>query len=283
MDDRVEDVLLPELASLRRWLRAGSTGVLFAGEGKWDPFAWADGALDALVAIGVVSEEEAGRWRARFRETMRGVPDAAVDQQVRERAHAYVGELLARIPRDRKAGLEASFEFEDVLNALRHIEIFSDGELRVWFDRLNERLGRVQGPTRGDGERQCTLSELRRVVVGPPERRGGIRVVGFEMYDDGVVLRWHLVRLAPDAQGHVPPLPDEVEGEEAARRAREPSFALNDDLGTAYRFHSGGAGRAGSAFGPSVSTGHALFTPSVPPQARTLSAATDAFQFEVVL
>ena len=282
MDDRVEDVLLRELASLRR-LRAGSTAVLFASEGESDPFAPADGALDALVAIGVVSDQEARRWRTRFRETMSGVPEAAVDQEVRERAHAYVGELLAQVPAGRTAGLEASIEFEDVLNALRHVDIFSEGELRMWFDRLGERRGRIEAPAAGEREPRFMLSELRRVVVGPPERRGGVRVLGFEVYDDGVVLRWHLARLPPDAEGHVPPLPDEVEGEEAARRAREPSFALHDDLGTAYRFRSGGAGSAGSAFEPRVSTGHAAFTPTVAAQARRLSAATEAFQFEVVL
>lgn len=257
--------------------------VVFAGEGEWDPLAPAEGALDALVGIGVASEEEAGRWRTRFREAMGKVSEAAVDREVRDRAHAYVGELLARIPRDRAAGLNASTEFQDVLNALRHVEVFSEHELTVWFDRLDERLGRSEAPARDDREPPSTLSELRRVVVGPPERRGGVRAIGFEIYDDAVALRWHLARLAPDAEGHVAALPDEVEGAEAARRAREPSFTLHDDCDTPYRMLSGGAGSAGSSSGSLVWSGDTIFTPTVPAAARRLWAATEPFRFEVAL
>ncbi len=257
--------------------------VVFAGEGEWDPLAPAEGALDALVAIGAVSDSEAADWRTRLREAMGGVSEAAVDHDVRDRAHAYVGELLARIPPGRSAGLEASTEFQDVLNALHHVGVFSEREMSRWFDQLDERLGRPEARDGDDVERDARLGQLRQVIVGPPERRAGVRVVGFEVYDDAVLLRWHLVRLAADAEGHVPPLPDEVEGGAAARRAREPSFTLHDDRDTAYRMHSGGAGSAGSSSGSLVWSGHAIFTPSIPADVRRLWAVTEAFRFEVVV
>ncbi len=281
MEERTEDFLFRELHGLRR--SRTSAMLVFGEEGEWDPLARTEGALDALAAIGAISDDEAGLWRTRFRAAMDGVSEEeAADEAVRRRAGAYVTGLLARTPAETRPALEASSELEDVLNTLHHVGVLGERDVSGWFDRLAERLGRPQ-PPEDDGEPGARLSELRRVVVGPPERRGGVRVVGFEVYDDAVVLRWHLARLAPDAEGHVPRLPDEVEGEEAARRAREPFFLLHDDCDTAYRMHSGGAGSASSPSGSRVWTGNAVFTPTVAADARRLWAATEAFRFEVVL
>jgi hypothetical protein len=278
VDQRVEDFLLRELAGLRR----GHTAVFGRGR-EWDPLVPAGGALDALAAVGAVSDGEARLWRDRFRKWTEAPPKEATDEAVRDRAHAYVRHLLAALPPERTAGLKDSTEFQDVLNALHHVGVFSEREMSWWFDRLDEHLGPSEAPTEDESERACRLSELRSVVVGPPERRGGVRIVGFEVYDDAIVLRWHLVRLAPDAEGHVSRLPDEVEGEEAARRAREPFFTLHDDCGTAYRLHSAGAGSAGSSFGPRVWSGNVIFTPTLPSAARRLWAVSDPFRFEVAL
>lgn len=266
MDRRGEDFLLQELARLRR-RRSGST----------------EGALEALLAIGALSSDEAELWRNRFRDAAAGSPDEPLDDSVRERAHAYVARLLAAVPPGRDTGVETSRELRDVLNALHHVGVFSERELRGWFGRLGERLGRPEAPLEEDAEPRCRLRELRRVVVGPPERRGGVRVIGFELYDDGVVIRWHLARLPPNDEGRVADLPDEVEGGESARRPRAPSFSLHDDCGTPYRGHSGGAGSARSSPGARVSSGHRIFTPAAPEAARRLWAMTEGFRFEVDL
>jgi hypothetical protein len=60
-------------------------------------------------------------------------------------------------------------------------------------------------------------------------------------------------------------------------------FTLHDDCDTAYRLRSGGAGSARSPFGPRVWSGNAIFVPTLPAAARRLWAASDLFQFEVVL
>lgn len=279
MDQRTEDFLERELAGLRR----SHTGLaVFGAGGEWDPLAPAGGAVDALVAVGAVSDDEARLWRDRFRKATEATSEA-VDEGVRDRAHAYVAQLLAVLPPDRAAGLKASTEFRDVLNAFHHVGVFSEREMSRWFDRLGEHLGHSEAPAEDETERVCRLNDLRRVIVGPPERRGGVRVVGFEVYDDAVVLRWHLARLAPDAEGHLARLPDEIEGEDAARRAREPLFTLHDDCDTTYRRRSGGAGSARSPFGPRVWSGNAIFVPTLPAAARRLWAASELFQFEVVL
>lgn len=278
MHQRTEDFLIREFAGLQR-----SHTAVVGGGGEWDPLAPAGGALDALVAVGAVSDGEARLWRDQFRKGIGATSREALDEAVRDRAHAYVARLLAALPPERTAGLKASSEFQDVLNALHHVGVLSERDMSTWFDRLDLQLGRPEGPPEDETERACGLTELRRVIVGPPERRGGVRVVGFEVYDDAVVLRWHLARLAPDVEGHLSRLPDEVEGEEAARRAREPMFTLHDDCDTSYRLHSGGASSAGSSFGPRVWTGNAIFTPTLPAAARRLRAASEPFQFEVVL
>jgi hypothetical protein len=279
VDQRTEDFLVRELAGLRR----SHAGVaVFGAGGDWDPLAPAGGALDALVAVGAVTDDEARLWLDRFRKATEATSEA-LDAGAGDRAHAYVGQLLAVLPPDRTAGLRASTEFQDVLNALHHVGVFSDNEMSRWFDRLDEQLGHSEAPAEDDTERACRLNELRRVIAGPPERRGGVRVVGFEIYDDAVVLRWHLARLAPDAEGHLSRLPDEIEGDDAARRAREPLFTLHDDCDTAYRLRSRGAGSAGSSFGPRVWSGNAIFAPTLPPAARRLWAASEPFEFEVVL
>jgi hypothetical protein len=249
----------------------------------WDRLAPAEGALDALAAVGAISDDEGRLWRARFREATEAPSEEAPDAAARDRGHEYVAQLLAELPRDTTAGLRASAEFRDVLNAFHHIGVFSDRDVHRWFGQLDDHLGLRAARTEDETERPCRLREFRRVIVGPPERRGGVRVVGFEIYDDAVVLRWHLVRLAPDAEGHRSRLPDEVEREELARRAREPSFTLHDDCETAYRLHSGGAGSAGSSHGPRVWSGNVIFTPTVPAAAGRLWATSEAFQFEVVV
>lgn len=280
MDQRTEDFLVREHAGLRR----GHEGLIVTGGGgEWDRLAPAEGALAALLAVGAVSGDEAGLWRSRFREASGGGAEPVADAAVRERGHAYVAQLLAALPRNRMAGLRASAEFQDVVNAFHHVGVFSRRDVDRWFERLDEHVGSPEAHAEEETERACRLSELSRVIVGPPERRGGVRVVGFEIYDDAVVLRWHLVRLARDDQGQIPRLPDEVEDEEAARRAREPSFTLHDDLETTYRLHSGGAGSAGSSYGPRVWSGNVIFTPTLPAAARRLWAVSERFRFEVVV
>lgn len=108
-------------------------------------------------------------------------------------------------------------------------------------------------------------------------------MTSFEIYDDAVALRWHMVRLAPDESGAIPSLPDEVEGPEAARRAREPHFALYDDLGTDYQFQSGGGGGGDGRFSHRVRTGTGTFAPSVPSRASRLWAVHADYRFEVSL
>jgi hypothetical protein len=280
VDQRAEDFLVREYAGLRR----GQEGLMVVGGGgEWDRLAPAEGALAALIAVGAVSEEEARLWRNRFGEASEVRSEQLPAAAVRERGDAYVAQLLAALPRDRMAGLGASAELQDVLNALHHVGVFSGRAVDRWFDRLGKHVGSTEALPDEETERACRLSELRRVIVGPPERRGGVRVLGFEVYDDAVVLRWHLVRLAPDDQGRVSRLPDEVEDDSVARRAREPSFMLHDDCETVYRVHSGGAGSAGSSYGSRVWSGSVTFTPTLPAAARRLSAVSERFHFEVVV
>ena len=187
------------------------------------------------------------------------------------------------MPSRTSGGLEASWPLQNLLNDFHHIGLLSEREMDRLFDRLGERLDAGEARLEDEPEPECLCADLRRVVLGPPERHGGVRVTSVELYEDGVAIRWHMVRLAPGESGAVPSLPDEVEGVDAARRAQEPYFSVYDDIGTRYRFQSGGGGGGNGRFSDRVRKGTQTFTPAVPAQASTLWALQSEYRFEVAL
>lgn len=284
MEQRVADSLLRRLAELRR-VQSGAVVRYGPETSEVSPdLDEADGAIAAFAALGLLAEADADAWRQRFATATaaakRGEPRPS--RAVRDRVARYLSEGIERLPSRTSGGLEASWPLQNLLNDFHHIGLLSEREMGGLFDRLGERLDAGDARNKDEPDRNCLCADIRRVVLGPPERHGGVRVTSFELYEDGVAIRWHMVRLAPDESG-VPPLPDEVEGVDAARRAQEPHLTLHDDVGTRYRFQSGGGGGGNGRFSDRVRKGTETFTPAVPAQASTLWALHSEYRFEVAL
>jgi len=285
VEERVADFLLRKVVHVRR-LQSGSIARYGPGDADdWPDLQQAEGAIAGLSALGLLDEAQAGVWRERFAAEANAsqVRDWRPAPEVRDRVGRYLSDRIERLPSRSAGGFEASWPLQSLLNDLRHMGLLSEREMDRLFDRLGDRLDAGEPRRQGEPEVECLCAEDRRVLVGPPERHAGVRLTSFEIYDDAVVLRWHMVRLAPDESGTIPLLPDEVEGSEAALRAREPHFSLHDDLGTEYRFQSGGGGGGDGRFSHRVRTGTQTFAPSVPPRASRLWAVHADYRFEASL
>jgi len=283
VEQRVADSLLRRLAQLRR-VQSGAVVRYGPETSEVSPdLDEADGAIAAFAALGLLDEADADAWRLRFATATAKREKPRPSRADRDRVARYLSESIERLPTRNSGGLEESGPLQNLLNDFHHIGLLSEREMDGLFDRLGERLDAGDARPEDEHERDCLCAELRRVVLGPPERHGGVRVTSFELYEDGLAIRWHMVRLAPDESGAVQPLPDEVEGVDAARRAQEPHFSLHDDIGTRYRFQSGGGGGRNGRFSDRVRKGTETFTPAVPAQASTLCALHSEYRFEVAL
>jgi hypothetical protein len=101
--------------------------------------------------------------------------------------------------------------------------------------------------------------ELKRVVIAPPQpSEQRIRLLAVELYaDGGLILRWVMPGGPPD-----PP----KSREEELFGPGYPSFVLNDDVGTEYTNAGQLAGGGAAGY-----RGEVYFTPSVPPDATSLT------------
>jgi hypothetical protein len=176
---------------------------------------------------------------------------------------------------DARAGDERAGGFMAV-GMLRELGLLTDDEHWEWNRRLVD--ARVElsleasDAFRGDN--------LQRVVVGPPERRRGLRVLSVELYGDGALVRWQLVRAGPDYGGELHEPADEVEPVDSPL---SPSFEVRDDLGTGYAVRGGGSKGQDTDSGDYVAFVTAELTPAVPPDARLLRLESRGTVFEVNL
>lgn len=237
-------------------------------------------AADALVAAGLLSRDRAEAWVA---ENVRlqaagGGLDGPFDPEVSARA---VELLRALAPLERVRGTDAwdgaaYTRYTNALDALRLIGALSSDGARPW-SQLGARAGEPPGgwaEPEPDPEIQFTAGELHEVLIGPPDRSGGLRVTSLELYGDCVIVRFHQ---------RLPSRPaDPVERRELLRHA----FAVEDDAGTAYRPAPIPAPRdcprPGVEGWPAVVTGWQPFVPGPPPGARTFTVSWHDQDFTLV-
>jgi hypothetical protein len=284
VEPRVEDFLVARLATHR--------------EARFEGTAWDDPdvVIGALQAVDLLTGDEGVTWRAAFVSALLPGEPAGTEpeEELRERALSFMLERAG-------AGVPDDERHEDtvlrMLDALTELAVLTEeDQIAVqrrlepgdWDDADDETFDEHASPGAGSGQWIMTIGpsnnmnarELRRVLVGPPQRRQGVRVSSVELYDDGVIARWHLAIPEPDYDGRVPELPDEVEPVELPRR---PEFRLTDDLGTPYEDGSGGSTGRTTVSGVYVAEGRASFYPAVPSEARVLHLVSEGPSFEVVL
>lgn len=227
-----------------------------------------------LAELGVLSADEAQEWHARFEHAARPLVPAA--PEVRARA----GELLERELEAQPSApaVERRERFTEMLHAFLETGAVGWDQNSDWIERLDATVPKA--PTTHTPLYEA--SELRAVAVGPADRLGGLRITSAELFNDCVILRWHLVvEEDPAWRGRVFPADH---GRDLAE-AHGPN-ALADDLGTSYvalPIDRMDLDWLGLRQQPEVLRGASVFLPQVPEGANRLSVSCPAGNFEMYL
>lgn len=238
------------------------------------------GVLDPLVELGVLSAGEAIEWRRRFERAAQPLDSASPETRARAREmlerELKAGDVVEPGPGEPLARRE---RFIAKLRALRETGAVGSDERRHWVERLDRA---VPAPAKPSLPPAYEGRELVAVALGPKQRLAGLRVNSAELYDDCVILRWHLVVEATQEWHGRVFIADH--GKDLAR-AHGPS-SLEDDLGTSYVAADGpwdGLDWFYLDQDPEVLPGATAFVPGVPAQATRLSVGSAGGNFELGL
>ncbi|CAA9481883.1 MAG: hypothetical protein AVDCRST_MAG67-921 [uncultured Solirubrobacteraceae bacterium] len=231
-----------------------------------------------LAELQLVTAAEQADWNERFERAAR--PAAPVSEEIRRRAHQLLElELaadhdLAKDPRERRE------RFSDVLQTLLRIGAIDWQQQERWWQRLDETIAPPMGtppPT------LYQATHLHAVALGPPDRIAGLRITSAELFEDCVMIRWHLV-IDEDPEWRARVFPAD-HGCDLAH-AHGPT-ALTDDLATSYVLTP-----VSTLYdlewlrlkqNPEVLPGASVFVPHVPDRATQLTVASNAGSFEIDL
>jgi hypothetical protein len=188
---------------------AGELGVGRDREGR------IEGAVGALVAVGLLSREDGAEWSSAFGSAPEAEPVRCLVDGTAERV---LGELSDAVPSSAKEDAVEYSRFRGGLHALSDLRLV---DREQWDDRLRSRLG---WPSVAEcvAERNSggTEWELVAVLAGPPEFVDGIRVLFALRFRDGISF------VAVRSRG---------------RGSSLHRWRLRDDVGTDYRWGPGGA------------------------------------------
>ena len=185
-----------------------------------------------------------------------------------------------REPLSELIGSQARESFMAKLQALLETGSIAWSDRSAWVEKLDavvpDTAPRRAGPPY-DG------AELRAVIVGPERRLGGLRISSAEVYDDCVIVRWHLVVDADEHRRGRVAAPDHVSD---LTRAYGPR-SLEDDAGTAYALGPGEMWAMPSVLHLDqrrpVLPGASAFTPGPPETATRLLVACAAGEVQLSL
>lgn len=212
-------------------------------------------AVAALEQVGGLSAEEASDWRRRFTRTALGPPLA--DAALRARALAHASSVLSRQGANAARVAVDAFCFLGLLSDQDRLAVLAPAAFR-------EDLGEVADRLAGVG--MFSDEPPVRVVPGPSERIGGLRVTVIELFEAGVTVHWQFSSKL--AWGHTgEDLREDVEEEPLFRRPSPkdevwrmstPLMELQDESATDYegfrceevRSDPDVIGRSGFAPGP---------------------------------
>lgn len=274
VDDVAADFLLANQELLVEDRRSPGREELW---GDPEPLALARAQLDAFAAAGLLTAAEAREWLALV--LAERPPSSPVEPRVRQAVAEFAEPLV------REGSLAGPDPWDEVrrtaalTSSLEELGLLDPGLGRRLMELVEERWCAAQedDPEPPDP----TLVDLERVIVGPAVRRRGLRIVGAELYADGVLLRVHVARPERHEDGSWPVLPDEVEVPGPAW-AVLPELGLFDDRGTRYQRGGGGGHGSAADAGTEVSIETVEFTPGVPASARALWACQGSGRFDLL-
>jgi hypothetical protein len=190
-------------------------------------------------------------------------------RDLRERARALLARNIATVettprrPIDpamiRTEADQAVVNVSVAIETLSALGLVNREEREQLFAELREISGTTYAPFEG--------VRLQRTVQAPPASdRPGLHLLGAELYEDGVILRWLFVSPAPD------------ESAAPGTRYRPPqTFSLWDDAGTAYTPQGGGWVQGHHLRGDTA------FVPAVPQGVEQLHVAADEERYTLSL
>lgn len=238
----------------------------------------AKGLACGLAELQLLTPAEQADWNERFERAAR--PIAPAGEEIRRRAHQLLEHELAADNDLANDPLERRERFTDMLQILLEIGAIDRQQQDRWMQRLDETIAPV---TMTPPATLYQATGLHAVALGPPDRLAGLRITSAELFEDCVMIRWHLViDEAPDWRGHVFPSDHGCD----LAQAHGPA-ALTDDLATRYVLTP-----VSTMFdldwlrlkqNPEVLPGASVFVPHVPDRATQLTVASNAGSFEIDL
>lgn len=240
-------------------------------------------AVDALAACGVLTTEQANRWKSEHTNLQAsGIGhQGPYDDEVETTATRLLDDLFMPVrPRASEGWDPATYQrYQEALRTLTGIGALSFERARPWFERQQQVLtptgGRQAPEPEPDPELAFAAGELSTVIAGPPSRLDGMRVTCLELYGDCVVLRFHQL------------LPEEPADPVERREYNETPFELQDDIGTTYRAASIPTPRSCAPRGvegwPEVLVGWQAFVPGAPLAASAFTVGWRDRQFDLPL
>lgn len=208
--------------------------------------------VSALQSLGLLGAEEAATWERRLTEAPRnrGVRSEAWAPEARTRAEAH----LHALDSDPGSHAYTARETYETTGVLRRTD--DDNAEDAEPDD-------PEGESEDDGiEFPDELGSVRAVVLGPSDPIRGLRLVATELYDGGVVIRWHRLRTARH---------DDL----CADRARR--VTLTDEHGTHYALIGGAASQSSHA-----TSGSWWFEPGAPEHWEQLELEAFGARFAIV-
>lgn len=237
----------------------------------------AKGLASGLAELQLLTAAEQADWNERFDRA--ALPMAAAGEEIRRRAHQLLEHELAA-DSDLLDPLQRRERFTDTLQTLLEIGAVDWQQRCQWMQRLDAAIAPVE---KSPPPTPYRATELRAVALGPPDRIGGLRITSAELFEDCVVIRWHLVIDEDgDWRGRVFIADHGCDLVEA-----HGPTALPDNLATSYVMTP-----ISTMFDldwtrlkqiPEVLPGASVFVPRVPARANRLHVAAQAGSFEIDL
>jgi hypothetical protein len=247
---------------------------------------YAEGSVTAYERLGLLSPEEAARWRERFAAAEPDHwPETALDAELEASAERHLEALV-------ESGTPEA-EMVVVLDALHDVGALGADDHRRWWLRVTAAPAPAGWTSYAPVESGAFTVDswvdevprgrgLRRVAIGSPERRGDTAIVALVVHDDDVSLHFH--HLGP-AVAIGPTRRSLDEFSDVVDSLRPP--ALRDDAGTTYTPQGDSpADASGSGGMPDVErrqaiSGRWFYTPAAPAEARVFSAELDGSRWEL--
>ncbi len=298
---------------LERWLEEARDPDL--EQRSWKQ-AHTEGGLLAYERLGVLSHQEASRWRERFANPCDDDidPGSALGAEARAAAEEYLTELVGGVKPLRRdpdpAAMHINAQCDAAIRALHEVGALDDeassrwqvellraqapwleepvappdnvGVFAVWVPPENEREAAEDAARAAEWEARPEASRVVRVMTGSPERHDELAIVALVVHEDAISLHFHYI----GEPWQLDQAADDPLGFHDTLESLVPPL-LRDGSGRSYEpvgQSPGSASGAGGTRDPArrqAITGAWLYTPTAPTNARSFTAERDGHSWQL--